>query len=294
MLKAIPALNIGLGFAFLGTTLVAQVDEQALEQALAENELARQQLGTIAEGLPRHDRGAVERLLVATEQPMGDGPERAQRLNELRSHVDLLRLQLERLHRETAAHGPQATQQPSGSAAQAGVGSMQEPWPGGSQTSDSEPGLPGADGHIDGSSLHPITHGAVGMDSSVRDLAERALSTRGMRSGTTDGLPREFEQDPDFSADPLREAQLLFRLKRPDEAILKLKPIAEGSVVARYWLARSLEAAGHGAEALLEYAKVMEHADVPPDILESTRRDVEFLQWKRDYPRLQGSGESPR
>jgi tetratricopeptide (TPR) repeat protein len=251
--------------------LIGQGQVDTLQDALSGTKRALEVLKGLEKKLGEDPATALALVLSATEAPGGSDVQREDRLESLRSEVNLLQMELDALQ----------------SPALAGDGAVQDSL--GTRAPSARTGaLPSAG----------IT---TGMDDSLRALLSGAPQPRTsapVEPAHSEGAAsdEEFQEAETiaYSADPLRHGITCYRAGRYAEAYELLAPLDDGS--ALYWQARTLER----LERLDEAVKVMERALAKGGEGFEARRaqtDLEFLRWKRDFVQsmpAQGKKDGPR
>ncbi len=269
MLRFQTAIASVLGALLVLPAVFGQGELATLEDALAGTARALEVLQGIQKRLSDDPAGAVGLLLSATEPPLQgspatpaspafpsfEGDERAldERLETLRSAVNLLQMELDALESPTAA----------------ALGAR-------------EPALSPR-------SMVPASPAGVttGLDDALRallaqDPAARATfreSAPAAAGPARAGRPAAGAAEA-YSADPLRHAITCYRAGRFEEALELLAPLENAT--ALHWRARTLER----LERLDEAIDALERALARGGEGFEERRaqtDLEFLRWKRDF-----------
>ena len=280
MLRHHSSLALGLAALFvLPATLPGEQDGLDLKARLEATVTAIGRLGGLEERLRAGDDSVIDELLLLTEAPDRGAEERDQQLSMLRTQLAALQQRWD----ELSSSGSPLRSVPS----QASV------------VSEVTPGAVPMDPDSAGS--EPLGPGHTGLDASAREQLIQALQSRkpshskdgdsSSSADVADGV-RSFEEDKNYSADPLREGRLLARSQRWEEALTFLEPLQDDPE-ARYWTARCYESLGRTGEAieLLEGLVALGQAD--PDSQEQpsaalrtlARRagyDLEFLNLRRE------------
>lgn len=237
--------------------LIGQGSVGTLEDALSGTKRAIEVLKGLEKKLVEDPATALALVLSATEAPGGTDVQREQRLEALRSEVNLLQMEYDALQ----------------SPALAGDGAVQ--------------GLLGTRDPSLRTSL-PSAGVTTGLDDDLRALLGGAPLARSAAPAPAPRVEEGSEESPSeqapargaYSADPLRHGITCYRAGRYAEAYELLAPLDDAS--ALYWQARTLER----LERLDEAVKVMERALAKGGEGFEARRaqtDLEFLRWKRDF-----------
>lgn len=236
--------------------LIGQGSVGTLEDALSGTKRAIEVLKGLEKKLVEDPATALALVLSATEAPGGNDVQREQRLEALRSEVNLLQMEYDALQ----------------SPALAGDGAVQ--------------GMLGTRDPSLRTSL-PSAGVTTGLDDDLRALlggAPLARTTPAPAPRTEEtheeSAPEQAPASGAYSADPLRHGITCYRAGRYAEAYELLAPLDDAS--ALYWQARTLER----LERLDEAVKVMERALAKGGEGFEARRaqtDLEFLRWKRDF-----------
>jgi hypothetical protein len=256
--------------AFLGQGQIA-----TLQDALAGTRRALEVLKGLEQRMHEEPAAALGLVLSATEAPGGDDAERDQRLEALRSEVNLLQMELDAM--QSPVLGPDGAVQ-SALGARLPLDPLRSP---------------------DGLGAPPVATAGVttGLDDSLRALLTEAPAARSVLRNEP-GAQRERATQPGakpvapgenaYSADPLRHGIACYRAGRHAEALALLMPLDGAN--ALYWQARTLER----LERLDEAVRTMERAlAAGGEGFEQKRAqtDLEFLRWKREFlASLPGSG----
>lgn len=246
-----------LASALVVPVLIGQGQVDTLQDALSGTKRALEVLKGLEKKLGEDPASALALVLSATEAPGGSDVQREDRLESLRSEVNLLQMELDALQ----------------SPAMAGDGAVQDSL--GTRAALTRP------------STLPSAGITTGMDDSLRALLSGAPLPRVSTPvepahGESADTAEEHETPATnaYSADPLRHGITCYRAGRYAEAYELLAPLDDGS--ALYWQARTLER----LERLDEAVKVMERALAKGGEGFEARRaqtDLEFLRWKRDF-----------
>jgi len=267
----IPAL---LASVLAVPVLIGQGQVASLTDALAGTRRALEVLKGLEQQLGEDPAATLALVLSATEAPAGTDVQREERLDQLRSEVNLLQMELD------ARQSPALT----------GEGAVQDAL--GTHAPLARPERPSAG----------IT---TGLDDALRALLSGAPQPRAsaMPEAAPLGVPGAAvapgETPPaslagGYSADPLKHGITCYRAGRYAEAYELLAPLDDAS--ALYWQARALER----LERLDEAVAVMERALTRGGAGFEARRaqtDLEFLRWKRDFVKsmpARKEGQEPR
>jgi tetratricopeptide (TPR) repeat protein len=98
-------------------------------------------------------------------------------------------------------------------------------------------------------------------------------------TGGASGTPKEAGEQ---AADPLRQAQVLYRAGRFEECAAQLKR-SDNEPEAAWWRARALERLERTSEALECYQRAVQGAPKDSTLQKRAAHDLEFLQWKLDF-----------
>ena len=227
-----------------------------LDARIAATARAIEELGSLAERLRSGDRAAVVGVLAATEAAGTDARTRDATVESLRREVATL---YERVDGVAEGRGDPGGEQP---------------------TEDRVTGDEGATPAV------PVAVSTRGLGPTEREALRRRPQIAPGPGRTDDPArrgtrpARAFEDDPSYSADAVRQARLSLRMGRAPEAIGLLAPHT-ADPHARYWLARSYEAAGLHDEAIRHYDAL---ANDPDGGSHGARAalDRDFLRVKRE------------
>lgn len=261
MMRFQTTLTALLAAGLVVPVLIGQGQVGTLQDALAGTKRAIEVLKGLEKKLAEDPAATLALVLSATETPGGSDEQRDQRLESLRSEVNLLQMELDALQ----------------SPAMAGDGAVQGAL--GTLTSLPRP-TPGSG---------PSAGITTGMDDSLRALLSGAPQPRVItpretqpESTSPESASSEGAGTGAYSADPLRHGITCYRAGRYAEAYELLAPLEDAN--ALYWQARTLER----LERLDEAVKVMERALAKGGEGFEARRaqtDLEFLRWKADFVR---------
>jgi len=237
--------------------LIGQGNVDTLESALSGTKRAIEVLKGLEKKLVEEPANALALVLSATEAPGGTDVQREQRLESLRSEVNLLQMEYDALQSPALA-GDGAVQDLLGTREPLGRTSL--------PSAGITTGL--------GDDLRLLLSGAP----QPRTTPAPAPAPHGEESAAA--ATPESAAGGAYSADPLRHGITCYRAGRYAEAYELLAPLDDAS--ALYWQARTLER----LERLDEAVKVMERALAKGGEGFEARRaqtDLEFLRWKRDF-----------
>jgi len=233
-----------------------------LEQALTETVRAIESLAGLRSEMD--DEGpdtatiesVVSQVLIMTEQPTLDGPQRDGLLATLRRDVSRLQMVLDDLTPAVTGNGSGAEQ--DGGADPDFMGPPAE---------DPEAGPPITTGLDDETraalmDIQPPVH--------EQDPREILRTTK----------PKTAESDS-FTADALRLGHAYYRAGRYAEGLIILSK-RPGDIEARYWSARCLEHLERYEEAIEIYTEVVTNVDAGY-FADRAKSDLSFLSWKLDF-----------
>lgn len=217
---------------------------------------AIKELAGIQDELAAGDRRGIDRILAATEKPTLEPEQRDAHLARLRNEVSGLRMTYDRaVGADPSRAVIRAPSRPEGA------------------PPDWSP--------IATSGLDPETRRALsGMLGPLDTAGGPGARSRSGRARPRAGQKRNLEPDPEFTADAVRQGQLLIRARRYSEAAEILRPHVD-DVGGRYWLGRATAELGFLAEAveLLERVRADPHAGTYASRAEL---DLRFLVVRRD------------
>lgn len=265
MLKFQSALMAVLGAALLVPGLQSQDATRGLDRSLAETTRALEVLAGIQRGIDARHPAAIQLAKQATEASSGEARVRDNRLVTLRDEVNRLQALSDRMQ----GPGTQAREVES--------------------TLNSPPAL------FDESAPHVIV--STGLSQAAREeligIAQPAV--RGARPpapqpGTDEKAvaPRDAGE---ASADPLRQAQVLYRAARYEECAALLKR-QDSEPEAAWWRARALERLGRATDVLECYRHSVAQAPKDSALGKRAAQDLEFLEWKLDFEKKLAATES--
>ncbi len=256
MLKFQTALMAVLGTALLLPGLQSQDATRGLERSLAETTRALEVLAGIQRGIEARHPAAIQLAKQATEPQSGEARVRDNRLVTLRDEVNRLQAMSDRMQ---------------GASTQAReVESTLNALPSGNPES-----MP-----------HVIV--STGLSQAAREEligialpASRNARPVGARPETSSapGAPLDAGEQ---AADPLRQAQVLYRAGRYEECAAQLKR-HDNEPEAAWWRGRALERLERTAEALECYRLAADKAPKDSTLQKRAAQDLEFLQWKVDF-----------
>jgi len=256
MLKWQTALMAVLGTALLVPGLRSQDATRGLERSLAETMRALEVLAGIQRGIEARHPAAIQLAKQATEPANGEARVRDNRLVTLRDEVNRLQAMNDRMQgASTQAHEVEST--------------LSAPPPGSEESM-------------------PRVIVSTGLSEEARsELVGLALPhSSGAHPTATNSGPAATSAAPvdagQLAADPLRQAQVLYRAGRYEECSAQLKRF-ENEPEPAWWRARALERLGRTSEALECYRRAMENAPKDSTLQKRATHDCEFLQWKLDF-----------
>jgi tetratricopeptide (TPR) repeat protein len=266
VLKFQTALMSVLGAALLIPGLQSQDATRGLERSLAETTRALEVLAGIQRGIESRHPAAIQLARQATEPPSGEARVRDNRLVTLRDEVNRLQAMSDRMQ------GP-------GTQAREVESTLSAP--------------PPAEGE-----LGPRVIVSTGLSQSARDeLTGTALPPgHGVRqaaqseAGAAPGAPRDAGEQ---AADPLRQAQVLYRAGRFEECAAQLKRL-DSEPEAAWWRARALERLQRSADALECYRRAAQGAPKDSTLQKRAAQDLEFLEWKLDFLKKLAGGSAKK
>jgi hypothetical protein len=258
MMRFQTTLTAVLASLLVVPVLIGQGNVSTLQDALSGTKRALEVLKGLEHKLSEDPATALALVLSATEAPGGNEHQRDERLESLRSEVNLLQMELDALQ----------------SPALAGDGGVQDPL--------------GLHAPIPRDTPRASAGVTTGIDDSLRALLTGAPQPRPPAASEPargepqdeDGGATDATSPGAYSADPLRHGITCYRAGRYAEAWELLAPLDDAT--ALYWQARTLER----LERLDEAVKTMERALAKGGEGFEARRaqtDLEFLRWKRDF-----------
>ncbi len=258
MLKFQPFIAAALGLVVVVPVLRSQNQKQGLERSLAETVRALDVLAGIQRGIEARHPGAIALAKQATENASGDARVRDNRLVTLRDEVNRLQAMSDRLDG------------------------------GATQAREVQSALSGDANGAEGSAPRVIV--STGLTPAAREeLAGlglpgvRALpgaSRTGSRGTSASGTAGS--GNAATPADPLRQAQVLYRAERFEECAVLLRKL-DKNAEASWWRARALEHLDRVDEALECYRQAKEGAPKDSRLAARAQQDLEFLEWKRSF-----------
>ncbi len=256
MLKFQTALMAVLGTALLLPGLQSQDATRGLERSLAETTRALEVLAGIQRGIEARHPAAIQLAKQATEPPSGEARVRDNRVVTLRDEVNRLQALSDRMQ---------------GASTQA------------REVESTLNALP----PVDAESM-PRVIVSTGLSQDAREeLIGIALpASRNARPVAarpeTSAAPGAPVDAGEQAADPLRQAQVLYRAGRYEECAAQLKR-HDGEPEAAWWRGRALERLERSAEALECYRRAADKAPKESKLQKRAAQDLEFLQWKVDF-----------
>jgi len=256
MLKFQTALMAAAGTALLLPRLASQDTTRGLERSLGETTRALEVLAGIGRGIEARHPAAIQLAKQATESPSGEARVRDNRLVTLRDEVNRLQAMSDRMQgASTQAREVESTLQ----------------------------GLPSGD-----SDSMPRVIVSTGLSQDAREeLIGIALPSA---HGARPAAPRPETQTPagtpvnvgELAADPLRQAQVLYRAGRYEECAAQLKR-HDNEPEAAWWRGRALERLARNGEALECYKRAAESAAKDSSLQKRAAGDLDYLQWKVEF-----------
>jgi tetratricopeptide (TPR) repeat protein len=267
MLKFQTALMAVLGTALLVPGLRSQDATRSLERSLAETTRAIEVLAGIQRGIEARHPAAIQLAKQATEPQSGEARVRDNRVVTLRDEVNRLQAMNDRMQgASTQAREVEST--------------LNAP--------------PSRNGE---SAPHVIV--STGLSEAARaELVGIALpAARGARPAAalpeTSSAPGAPKDAGEQAADPLRQAQVLYRAGRYEECAAQLKRF-DNEPEAAWWRARALERLERTTNALECYRRAKEGAPKDSQLQKRAAHDLEFLEWKVDFlKKLAPATQSP-
>ncbi len=264
MMRHQTSLALGLATLFvLPASLPGAQEPINLEERLEATIAAIEHLGGIDRRLHAGHEGLLSELLRATETPSADPVRRDATLTLLRAEVSALRQRWDEMSI-------------SGSPLRPGSNPLPLPTDGGD-------GSVGTPTHI---GLDPSSYTRVHTETQPRVQVTDPDALRGAEE------LRSYENEEDYSADAVRQGQLLTRAKRWNEALEILLP-HEAAPEVRYWIARCYGGLGRDFEAIVLLQDLMNAGeanaetgeDAPIEAQALARRatyDLNFLELRRE------------
>jgi len=267
MLKYQSALLAVLGTALFVPGLFSQDAARRLDTSLKETSRALEVLAGIQRGIEARHPAAIALAKQATEAPSGEARVRDNRIVTLRDEVNRLQAMNDRM------------QGPSTQAREV------------ENTLSSPPPL-----DLDSTPRVIVT---TGLSQAAREeLSGVALpGTRATRTGAstpeTGKTPGPLKDAGAGVADPLRQAQVLYKAGQFEECAAQLKRL-ETDPEANWWRARALERMGRTTEALACYRKAKESAPKDSKLATRATQDLEYLEWKLAFrAKIDGKDAAP-
>jgi tetratricopeptide (TPR) repeat protein len=256
MLKFQTALMALLGTALLLPGFASQDTTRGLERSLGETTRALEVLAGIQRGIEARHPAAIQLAKQATESPSGEARVRDNRLVTLRDEVNRLQAMSDRMQgASTQAREVESTLQspPSGN---------------------------------DESMPRVIVSTGLSQDAREELIGIAQPAARGARTAT----PRSETNAPagtpvnvgELAADPLRQAQVLYRAGRFEECAAQLKR-HDSEPEAAWWRGRALERLARNGEAVECYKRAADGAPKDSQLQKRAAGDLEYLQWKVDF-----------
>ena len=256
MLKFQSALMAVLGAALLVPGLRSQDGTRGLDRSLAETTRALEVLAGIQRGIEARHPAAIQLAKQATESPSGEARVRDNRLVTLRDEVNRLQAMSDRMQgASTQAREVENTLQapPSGN-------------------NESMPRV--------------IVSTGLSQDAREELIGIALPSSKGARSvaprpetGASAGTPVNVGE---LAADPLRQAQVLYRAGRFEECAAQLKR-HDSEPEAAWWRGRALERLARNGEALECYKRAADGAPKDSSLQKRAAGDLDYLQWKVEF-----------
>jgi len=255
MLKFQSALMAVFGTALLVPGLQTQDATRNLERSLAETTRALEVLAGIHRGIEARHPAAIQLAKQATEAAQGEARVRDNRLVTLRDEVNRLQAMSDRM------------QGPSTQAREV------------ESTLSSPP--------LQGDESVPRVIVSTGLSEAAREeLVGIALPAARPRPAVVEAEAGSAPSAPGLAleqaADPLRQAQVLYRAGRYEECAAQLKR-HDSDPESGWWRARALERLGRSIEALECYRGAANGAPADSALAKRAKHDLEFLEWKLDF-----------
>jgi hypothetical protein len=256
MLKYQSALLAVFGSALLVPAICSQDGARGLENSLKETTRALEVLAGIQRGIEARHPSAIALAKQATEPASGEARVRDNRIVTLRDEVNRLQAMNDRMQ------GPDTQAREV------------------ENTLSSPPPL-----DLDSSPRVIVT---TGLSQSAREeLSGVALpGTRAARPVASAGegqKPSGAAKDAgESAADPLRQAQVLFRARSYEECAALLKK-RESDPESAWWRGRALERLGRTNDARDCYQKAKDGAAKDSKLATRAAQDLEFLEWKLGF-----------
>ena len=252
-----------IGSALVLPVLLGQGSLATLQDALSGTTRAIEVLKGLEKRLQDEPAAVLGLVLSATEVPSGDERQSEERLDALRSEVNLLQLELDAMQSpllaaDGAVQGALGTREPL---------DVRSPAPAAGITT-------GLD-----DSMRALLQGVPAPKNAVVDET-RGTAPRGSARGGDARTAEATEAQPSYSADPLKNGIACYRAGRFAEALELLT--ASSDAPALYWRARTLERLERIDEAIQTLELALQKGGQAPE-LRRAQTDLEFLRWKRDF-----------
>ncbi|MBK7642512.1 MAG: tetratricopeptide repeat protein [Planctomycetes bacterium] len=255
-----------LGTALCVPGLRSQDNAASLERSLAETKRAIEVLAGIQRGLEARHPAAIELVKQATEPVSGEARVRDNRLVTLRDEVNRLQAMSDRMQgASTQAREVESTLNASPA-----------------RNEESAPRVLVTTGLT-----QEAREELVGLSTPV---ARGTRSTTPVEeSGSAPSTPKDAGA---AAADPLRQAQVLYRAARYEECAYLLRRLEDQAEPA-WWRARALERLGRDGEALECYRHATQIAPKDSTLQKRATQDLEFLEWKIDFNKKLAGDKQP-
>lgn len=266
MLRFQTAIASGLASLLVVPAFLGQGQISSLQDALSGTRRALEVLKGLEQRLQSEPATALGLILAATELPRGEEAQRDRQLEELRSEVNLLQMELDSMQSPVLGLDG-AVQSALGAGLAPGTSTPRPPAPAGITT--------GLD-----DDLRALLSEAPGTRAPVRNegAATRTPAPRSEPERTAEGTGA-------YTADPLRHGITCYRAGRYAEAYELLAPLSDAS--ALYWQARTLERLERLDEAVERMERALAKGGEAGAAAGFEKRraetDLEFLRWKRDF-----------
>ncbi len=255
MLKFTNLFNFSLAGALIVPSMTQQMGSVAqIEESLYSTNQAIAALAEVETALAAGDYSAVQKILDATEAPIGAARERDALLDQLRNDIGRLSARVE--HIDSAPILPHLDSDPTEDLSPEQLERVPSPV---STTGLTDEGR-GELGNI----WPPVPGGGASM---VR----------------TEGDRYEFEEEG-FTVDAVLQGRAYYRAERYLEALTLLRT-RQGSPDADYWIGRTFERLGRTREAMASYTAVINNTEASPGVSDRAKRDREFLEWLVNFDR---------
>ena len=263
MLKFQTALMALAGTALLLPGLASQDTTRGLQSSLGETTRALEVLAGIQRGIEARHPAAIQLAKQATESASGEARVRDNRLVTLRDEVNRLQAMSDRMQ---------------GASTQA------------REVENTLQALPAKDAE---SMPHVIVSTGLSQDAREELIGIALPASRSARPAPapTPGASQAPAGTPvnvgELAADPLRQAQVLYRAGRFEECAAQLKR-HDAEPEAAWWRGRALERLSRNVEALECYRHAAEGAPKDSGLQKRAAGDLEYLQWKVDFVKKLG------